>query len=238
MEQEDMDPTPTPTATPVPTSTPIPTPTLVATPTPTLIPSPTAIPTPTPTPLPTLVPLVLTLEATPEEGVVPLDVTFNATATGQIAEYRWDFDGDNTVDKTTKANTATHFYENTGTFHPKVTVLDGQAFTHTDTTTIIICSSKVIVSASVLPQVFIGTVLIDGQNAPDGTKVVARVGCETLGETTVSAGKYSITLSQPNIPSYVGRPMEFILGGLTAEQTATPVVGGLEVLDLTASTTK
>jgi len=41
-----------------------------------------------------------------------------------IAEYRWDFDGDGTVDRTTTAATADYAYAATGTYDATVTVVD------------------------------------------------------------------------------------------------------------------
>lgn len=48
-----------------------------------------------------------------------------------VSAYRWDFDGDGTVDETTADPTATHQYTQTGKVKPALTVADSQGFTNT-----------------------------------------------------------------------------------------------------------
>ena len=89
----------------------------------------------------TPIPPTVTLSVDPTEGAVPLDVTFTAAATdtdGQIAQYRWDFDGNSVVDQTTMANTTTHLYTTVGTFQPLVTAVDNDGLIATDTATVIV----------------------------------------------------------------------------------------------------
>jgi PKD repeat protein len=54
----------------------------------------------------------VSLYANPTSGNAPLTVTFQATATSlfPISEYRWDFDGDGVIDKTTPSNTTQYTY--------------------------------------------------------------------------------------------------------------------------------
>ncbi len=71
-------------------------------------------------------PPTATLSASPEEGTIPLEVQFTASATddGMIVEYRWDFDGDRQVDQTSSNAVVTHVYSDVGTFDAMVTVVD------------------------------------------------------------------------------------------------------------------
>jgi extracellular elastinolytic metalloproteinase len=73
----------------------------------------------------------LAVPATVQEDT-PL--TFDARAAGDpdgdIAQYRWDFDGNGRVDRTTASSTTATAYVTPGTYHPAVTVVDdrgGQA---------------------------------------------------------------------------------------------------------------
>jgi len=55
--------------------------------------------------------LVATFDWQPEEPVVGEEVTFDATdSLGDIVEYRWDFDGDDTVDEVSSDATASHTF--------------------------------------------------------------------------------------------------------------------------------
>ncbi|WP_226023725.1 S8 family serine peptidase [Halomicrobium salinisoli] len=48
-----------------------------------------------------------------------------------VASYRWDFDGDGSVDRTTQGPTATHRYEDSGVVRPRLTVVDPHGFENT-----------------------------------------------------------------------------------------------------------
>ncbi|WP_435159590.1 PKD domain-containing protein [Haladaptatus sp. DFWS20] len=67
-------------------------------------------------------------------------VTFDASKTsdpdGDIAEYRWDFDGDGSVDETTTKPKTTHTYEKPGKRTPTVTVADSENSTDSATATV------------------------------------------------------------------------------------------------------
>ncbi|WP_435178705.1 PKD domain-containing protein [Halorussus sp. AFM4] len=62
-----------------------------------------------------------------EDGVVGSPVTFDAGDSSDdrtVAEYRWDFDGDGTVDRNTTDPTIQHTYDAAGTYEATVTVVD------------------------------------------------------------------------------------------------------------------
>ncbi|WP_136717247.1 PKD domain-containing protein [Halorientalis salina] len=72
-------------------------------------------------------------------GSVPVDesVTFDAGAStddSAISEYRWDFDGDGSVERTTSDATITHTYGTADTYDASVTVADEAG--NTDTATV------------------------------------------------------------------------------------------------------
>jgi PKD repeat protein len=78
-----------------------------------------------PTPLPPANPpeapgeLSVALEASPQEGAAPLEVTFSATATAYTPDYLWDFgDGEGGYD----AATVTHTYAAPGRYTALVSV--------------------------------------------------------------------------------------------------------------------
>jgi hypothetical protein len=67
-------------------------------------------------------------------GDAPLNVTFTCNAQadgGTITEYRWDFDGDGTIDEVTTQNSVSHVYQSTGKNYVKVIVADNQGRTAT-----------------------------------------------------------------------------------------------------------
>lgn len=73
-------------------------------------------------------PPVVTANASPTNGPVPLNVSFFATATDSdgVASFEWDFDGDGTYDRRidgTSGNTS-FAYTAVGTFNPKLRVTD------------------------------------------------------------------------------------------------------------------
>ena len=105
---------------------------------PTPSPTPTPTPSPTPTPVPNQPP-TLNLEANPTSGTTPLTVTFNSNASdpdGSIVEYRWDFDGNGTVDKITTSNPVSFTYANAGTYNATVKVIDNGSSSASDSVTV------------------------------------------------------------------------------------------------------
>ncbi len=71
-------------------------------------------------------PAVARYTVDPQQGRIPFDVDFDASATtstlGAIDEYRWDFDGDGTVDQTTAEPTVTHTYDTAGVYPTRLTI--------------------------------------------------------------------------------------------------------------------
>lgn len=55
---------------------------------------------------------------------------------GEILEYRWDVDGDGTVERTTTAPAIRHAFDQSGSYEPSVTVVDSAGATATATTTV------------------------------------------------------------------------------------------------------
>jgi len=71
----------------------------------------------------------------PQPGVVEEPVAFDASASndtdGSVVEYRWDFDGDGTVETTTGDPAATYTYARAGTYDASLTVVDDANATET-----------------------------------------------------------------------------------------------------------
>jgi hypothetical protein len=81
------------------------------------------------------------------------------------------------------------------------------------------------------PHILIGTVTVNGLPAPVGTQVRAMIGGQQVGATTIgSNGSYQIQVAQGD-----GTEITFMVGNLTAQETATWEQGGADVLNLTAS---
>ena len=119
-----------------------------ATPPPTPTPTPTPTPKPAPTPTPSSVtspnqPPTLNLVANPSSGQSPLYVTFESNASdpdGNIAEYRWDYDGNGTVDDITPSNPVEFIYITPGTYNAKVEVVDNDGMSASDSVTVNVSS--------------------------------------------------------------------------------------------------
>lgn len=78
------------------------------------------------------------------------------------------------------------------------------------------------------PHVFIGTVLIDGLPAQDGTVVAAMVGGVEVAAVEVEDGKY--TNLQVGL---AGKFVTFKVGDAVANETFVSELGGLDILNLT-----
>ncbi|UPV73847.1 PKD domain-containing protein [Halorussus limi] len=68
-----------------------------------------------------------TAELDASNGTVGSSVTFDASASGDdrgVAEYRWDFDGDGEVERTTEDPTVAYEFGEAGTYEASVTVVD------------------------------------------------------------------------------------------------------------------
>jgi PKD repeat protein len=85
-----------------------------------------------------------TLDA-PGTAIVNESVTLDAsgsTPADQIAEYRWDFDGDGTIDANTTSPTTDHAYGASGTYEPTVTVVNGSGGTASASTSVTVESAN------------------------------------------------------------------------------------------------
>jgi PKD repeat protein len=84
---------------------------------------------------PVLVPPTVILTASTNAGYLPLDIAFTAEATddGQVVQYRWDFDGDGSIDLVSSNNTANYRYTVAGTYNPRVVVVDNDGLSASDT---------------------------------------------------------------------------------------------------------
>jgi DNA-binding beta-propeller fold protein YncE len=75
--------------------------------------------------------IAVDVDASPDQGASPLDVTLNAAVTGMapgntVVLYEWDFDGDGTYDDAGPASSeVTHRYSFSGTWIPAVRITDG-----------------------------------------------------------------------------------------------------------------
>lgn len=76
------------------------------------------------------------LAASPTAGEAPLAVDFSVTVDdpedGEIAEWRWDFDGDGDFETTGDSSAITHEYDAAGTFFPRVQVRTADGRTSSD----------------------------------------------------------------------------------------------------------
>jgi len=86
------------------------------------------------------------LDVNPASAEVDQSVTFDGTGAsdpdGRITEYRWDFDGDGTIDRTTSTETVTYAYAEAGSYTPELTAVDDDGATGTDTTTVSVGSEN------------------------------------------------------------------------------------------------
>ena len=80
------------------------------------------------------------------------------------------------------------------------------------------------------PHVFVGAVMIDGLPAPDGTVVRALVNGVEVASVQVEDGKYL-----PLVILIPGQTVTFTVGDWTAAETFLTEVGGVDVLNLTAT---
>ncbi len=80
------------------------------------------------------------------------------------------------------------------------------------------------------PHIFVGAVTIDGLPAPEGTVVRALVNGVEVASAQVEDGQYL-----PLAVLIPGQTVTFLVGDLTADQTFLTVVGGVNVINLTAA---
>ena len=97
---------------------------------------------------------------------------------------------------------------------------------------------KVVLAIPGIPHQFYGSVTYNGQAAPDGLSVVAKINGVEVASTTTSGGKYGYSpifyIEDPNsIRS--GQTINFFVNGVDTGQTAVFQNGGRTKLDLTAT---
>jgi PKD repeat protein len=103
---------------------------------------------------------VVSFTVSPAEPRIRQEVKFDATDSydpdGSIVEYRWDFDGDGTVDLTTSDPVVSYVYEESGTYNPVLTAVDdaGAAASYTGTiyvSPVTLVATRSISAMTVLP---------------------------------------------------------------------------------------
>jgi len=110
---------------------------------------------------------------------VSLDASGSTDADGSIPEYRWDRDGDGTVERTTSSPTASTSFGQSGEYDVAVTVVDDDGATDAATWTVTVAANEppvVSLAASPAPAVPGQTVQLDasGSSDPDGSIVTYR----------------------------------------------------------------
>lgn len=143
--------------------------------------------------------------------LVTFDAGDSSDSDGAIVEFRWDFDGDGSVDRTTTTATASNQFTTSGTYAVALEVVDDDGSTDTASTTVTVGANQPPVAAfSYAPD----DVTVDeaitfdasGSSDPDGTVVEYRWdfdGDGTFEDVTTAAetqhtfdrsGTYSVSL--------------------------------------------
>ena len=172
-------------------------------------------------PPPPVLPPTAMLTVTPADGVAPLLVTADASASndpqGAALTYAFDF-GDGTVLPAQTAPTATHEYQSQGTFSATVTVTSASGLTSVASTTVTATKASSVqapaASLSVTPTSGTAPLPVtadasassdpQGQNLTyafdfgDGTTVPAQAS-PTATHTYTTAGSYLVTLTVRNV---------------------------------------
>jgi hypothetical protein len=81
------------------------------------------------------------------------------------------------------------------------------------------------------PHVFVGTALINGKSAPEGTEIIALINGEVRGSTTMGPDGFYQPLS---VEGSEGDLIHFRVGLYTADQVFFWKEGGADILHLTA----
>ena len=119
----------------------------------------------------------VSLSASPTEADVGTSVSFEATASDDdgIAAYRWDFDGDGTVDARTQDGSTSHVYQSTGEYTARVTAVDGYGNTAEATATVTVGDQSPPEAALSVPdEAGIGeTVTLDASDSNDDRGIAA-----------------------------------------------------------------
>jgi PKD repeat protein len=160
------------------------------------------------------------VETVPVGESLRLSAAESVDPDGAILDYRWDFDGDGSVDQTTQEPTIRHAFEQSGSYDPTVTVVDSAGATATASTTVRVAAESAFPTASFDVGAVDGDELVAGapvgfsaadSTAPDeivsyewefgdGTtrRMTARRSSSPRPETTYSydrPGEYTVTLT-------------------------------------------
>lgn len=143
---------------------------------------------------------VAALVATPSSGSSPLTVTLDASGSydpdGSVASYRWDFNGDGTVDAVTTTPQIAYTY-GTGRWTATVSVVDNLGVSSTPATASVVVDNPPVASASVPGRAKYGSaVTFDGSSSTDPDGSVASWSWDFGDGTTGSGAVVSHTYSQ------------------------------------------
>jgi hypothetical protein len=99
--------------------------------------------------------------------------------------------------------------------------------------------SNIVLAIPGIPHQFYGFVTYNGQPAPDGLSVVAKIKGVEVASTTTYGGKYGYTpifyVADTDPPSRSGSTINFFVNGIDTGKTAIFQNGGRTQLDLTAT---
>ncbi len=103
----------------------------------------------------------------------------------------------------------------------------------------LILISSLVLAVPGMPHQFYGSVTYNGQPAPDGTSIVAKINGIEVVSTTASEGKYGYSpifyVPDTDPSSRSGSTINFFVNGIDTGQTAIFQIGGITKLDLTAT---
>jgi PKD repeat protein len=145
----------------------------------------------------------------PTSPTVGEEVSFDASAStdsdGSIVEYRWDFDGDGSVDATTQSPTTTHTFSTAGDHAVTLTVVDDDGATNSTTQTVSVGEATGFIEGDVIDPN--GTPLSDATVKITDTSTGTVV--ETLttdsngdvGPVELPTGTYEVTASKQGYTS-------------------------------------
>ena len=147
-------------------------------------------------------PPVAALAVTPSSGGSPMTSTLDGSASydpdGTVVAYRWDFDGDGSIDATTAGPSVTHTYT-TGRYDATLTVEDNLGIISPPIAVSVVSDNPPLAAAAVPAKGKYGTAIsFDGSasTAPGGSIVswVWDFGDGTVGSGAVAAHSYTQTL--------------------------------------------
>ncbi|WP_255149988.1 PKD domain-containing protein [Halorarius halobius] len=154
-----------------------------------------------------------------------------STDNDAVAEYRWDFDGDGTVERTTTDGTTAYVYPSMGTFTPAVTVVDASGNADTATTANVTVADTIAPDPALTgptPAVVNVTSTFDASGTTDNGDVV-EYQWDFDGDGTTNA-----TTSTPTADTVYTVPGRT----LTVSVTAVDAAGNTATETLTVNTTR